>query len=98
VVFIGDRETPLRSRPMGADMRYYFDQRDWEGLSVDDEGMDLRSMEAVQKEATNSMTEVMREVLRWPIRAGEISIEVRDDKGQVMCIRFSIEFEVGRKN
>ncbi len=79
-------------------MRYYFDQRDRDGLSVDDEGMDLRSMEAVQKEAANSMTDAMREFLRWPIRAGEISIEVRDDKGQVMSIRFSIEVEVGRKN
>jgi hypothetical protein len=78
--------------------RYYFDHRDWDGLFVDDEGMELRSMEAVQKEATESMTDAMREVLRWPIRAGGISIEVRDEQGQVMCIRFSIEIEVGRKN
>jgi hypothetical protein len=78
--------------------RYYFDHRDWDGLFVDDEGMELRSMEAVQKEATESMTDAMREVLRWPIRAGGISIEVRDEHGQVMCIRFSIEIEVGRKN
>lgn len=78
--------------------RYYFDHRDWDGLVVDDEGMELRSMEAVQKEATESMTDAMREVLRWPIRAGGISIEVRDERGQVMCIRFSIEIEVGRKN
>jgi hypothetical protein len=79
-------------------VRYYFDQRDWDGLSVDDEGMELRSIEAVQKEATDSMTEAMREVLRWPLRAGGISIEVRDDKGHVMCVRFSVEIEIGRKN
>jgi hypothetical protein len=78
--------------------RYYFDHRDSDGLFVDEEGMELRSMEAVQKEATTSMTDAMREVLRWPIRAGGISVEVRDDKGQVMCIRFSIEIEIGRKN
>jgi hypothetical protein len=33
-----------------------------------------------------------------PIKAGGISIEVRDHKGQVMSVRFSIEIEVGRKN
>lgn len=42
------------------------------------------------------MTDAMREVLRWPITPGETSIEVRDDKGQVMCIRFAIE--IGPKN
>jgi hypothetical protein len=60
--------------------------------------MELRSIEAVQKEATDSITEAMREVLRWPLRAGGISIEVRDDKGHVMCVRFSVEIEIGRKN
>jgi hypothetical protein len=79
-------------------IRYYFDLRDWDGLSVDDEGMKLHSMDAVQKEATDSMTNALRECLRWPIRPGQISIEVRDDKGHVMCIRFAIEIEMGRKN
>lgn len=79
-------------------MRYYFDQRDWDGLFFDDEGTELRSLEAVQKEATDSLADAIREVLRWPIRAGGISIEVRDHKGQVMSVRFSIEIEVGRKN
>jgi hypothetical protein len=79
-------------------VRYYFDHRDLDGLVVDDEGVELRSMVAVQKEATDSMTDALREILRWPIRPGEISIEVRDEKGQVMCIRFSIEMEIGRKN
>jgi hypothetical protein len=78
--------------------RYYFDQRDQDGLAVDDEGVKLHSMDAVQKEATDSMTDALRETLRWPVRPGQISIEVRDDKGQVMCIRFSIEIEIGRKN
>jgi hypothetical protein len=77
-----------------AAVRYYFDHRDWDGLAVDDDGVELRSMEAVQIEAMNSM----REVLRWPLRAGAVSVEVRDDKGQVMSVRFAIEIEVGRKN
>jgi hypothetical protein len=56
-----------------AAVRYYFDHRDWDGLFVDEEGIELRSIEAVQKEATESMTVAMREVLRWPLRAGGIS-------------------------
>jgi hypothetical protein len=44
------------------------------------------------------MADAIREMSRWPLKAGEISIEVRDDKGQVMFIRFAIEIEMGRKN
>jgi hypothetical protein len=84
-------------RAMAA-VRYYFDLRDWDGLIVDDEGVKLRSLDAVQKEATESMTDALRECLRWPIRPGQISVEVRDNKGQVMCVRFAIEIEIGRKN
>jgi hypothetical protein len=58
----------------------------------------MRSMDTVRKEASKSMTEAIREMSRWPLRAGEISIEVRDDKGQVMFFRFAIEIEIGRKN
>lgn len=81
-----------------AAVRYYFDLRDWDGLIVDDEGLNLRSLDAVQKEATEAMTDALRECLRWPIRPGQISVEVRDNKGQVMCVRFAIEIEIGRKN
>jgi hypothetical protein len=78
--------------------RYYFGLRDQDGLAVDDEGLELHSMESVQKEASRSMTEAIREMSRWPLKAGDISIEVRDEKGQVMFIRFAIEIEIGRKN
>jgi hypothetical protein len=88
----------LGRRPAVAAVRYYFDLRDWDGLIVDDEGVKLRTLDAVQKEATDSMTDALRECLRWPIRPGQISVEVRDNEGQVMCVRFSIEIEIGRKN
>lgn len=79
-------------------VRYYFDQRDWDGLSVDDEGMEFHSMDAVQKQASDAVAAALREALRWPIRPGHISIEVRDAKGHVMSVRFSVEIEIGRKN
>jgi hypothetical protein len=78
--------------------RYYFDLRDQDGLAVDDEGLELHSMECVQKEASKSMTDAIREMSRWPLKTGETSIEVRDENGQVMFIRFAIEIEIGRKN
>jgi hypothetical protein len=43
------------------------------------------------------MADAIREMSRWPLKAG-VSIEVRDEKGQVMFIRFAIEIEIGRKN
>ena len=44
-----------------------------------------------------SKADAIREMSRWPLKAG-VSIEVRDEKGQVMFIRFAIEIEIGRKN
>jgi hypothetical protein len=38
--------------------RYYFDVRDDDNLQTDDEGRDFSSVEAVQEEATVSLTEL----------------------------------------
>jgi hypothetical protein len=39
-------------------------------------------MACAQKEASNSMADAIREMSRWPLKAGEISIQVRDKKGK----------------
>lgn len=78
--------------------RYYFDLRDQDGLVVDDEGMDLSDMDAVETEAKQAMVDAARETLVGPIRAGETAIEVRDDVGHVMRVRFEIAIEIDRKN
>ena len=76
---------------------YYFDLRDGEELIVDDEGMELRDMRAVQEEAARSMMDAARDAVLSQ-NAGslaQISIEVRDANGAVMRMGFS--FEIARK-
>lgn len=77
---------------------YYFDLRDGDVLAVDEEGMELRDMQAVQEEAARSMADAARDAV-LSLSAGSLahmSVEVRDDDGPVMRVRFS--FEVDRRN
>jgi hypothetical protein len=77
--------------------RYYFDVIDKQGVAFDDEGLVLRDMQAAQKEAARSMADAARdEVIRQPPGAlTQMSIQVRDDDGPIMRVRFS--FEMDRK-
>ncbi|UFW46394.1 MULTISPECIES: DUF6894 family protein [Bradyrhizobium] len=77
--------------------RYYFDLVDEEGLVVDEEGLEFTDMEGVEREATQAMADAARESLHRPIKPGEAAIEVRDDTGPVMRVRFTIEIERLRK-
>jgi hypothetical protein len=44
--------------------RYYFDLRDSEGLSVDEEGLELQDVQAVQEEAALSLADAAQHGLR----------------------------------
>jgi hypothetical protein len=44
--------------------RYYFDIRDGNGVSLDEEGMELRDMQAVQEEAARSLADMARDEVR----------------------------------
>lgn len=74
--------------------RYYFDVIDEHGVAVDDEGLVLRGIEAAQ-EAARLMADAARdEVLRQSAGAPtQMSIQVRDDDGPVMLVKFSFEIE-----
>jgi hypothetical protein len=78
--------------------RYYFDLRDFHGLFVDEEGMELRDVNRAQEEAARALGDMARDALRAPARVQihEMAINVRDDAGPVMHVRFS--FEIERKN
>jgi hypothetical protein len=71
---------------------YHFDLRDGEELIVDDEGMELSDMRAVQEEAARSMMDSARDAVLSQSAGSlaRISIEVRDD-GAVMSMGFSLE-------
>lgn len=77
--------------------RYYLDVMDDRGLLVDDEGVEFRDPDAVQEEAARSLAEMARDAARTtkggPIQ--RMAIEVRDDTGPVMNVRFV--FEIDRK-
>jgi hypothetical protein len=77
--------------------RYYFDVIDEHGVAIDDEGLVLRDMQAAEQEAARSMADAARdEVLRQSAGAPtQMSIQVRDDDGPVMLVKFS--FEIDRK-
>ena len=78
-----------------ADMRYYFDLVDHEGIAIDEEGMELPSIESVQEEAARSLVDMARDDFRPKHEsARELAIRVRDDVGPVLQLKFT--FEVGR--
>jgi hypothetical protein len=76
---------------------YYFDVRDDGDLSVDDLGMDLRDIEAVQVEAMRSLGDMARDAIRSPeynvSQKRRMAIEVRDGSGPVLHARFTVEVE-----
>jgi hypothetical protein len=74
--------------------RYYFDLRDSEGLAVDEEGLELQDLAAVQEEAALSLAEAVRHGLRRSDgELDQVSIEVRTENGLFMRVNFSFNFE-----
>jgi hypothetical protein len=76
--------------------RYYFDLRDETGVALDEEGLELGSLRAVQAEAAKSLADMARDaVLASPLRGGRrtMAIDVRDGDGPVMQVTFSFEIE-----
>ncbi len=74
--------------------RYYFDMREGEETALDEEGMELRTMEAVQEEAARSLADMARDAIRRRSPDGaenRMSIEVRDKAGPVMQVKFTFE-------
>jgi hypothetical protein len=73
--------------------RYYFDLRDDDGLTIDDEGIELPDLRAVRYEASRSVVDAARHVLLRPTRPTEVAVEVRDESGPVMRMRFMIDIK-----
>ena len=68
---------------------YYFDFRDANGLTRDDEGYDLPDLAAAQWEAVLSLVEQSRKTsTTFPEFLNDLEIDVRDDTGPVMKVTF----------
>ncbi|WP_035730396.1 MULTISPECIES: DUF6894 family protein [Bradyrhizobium] len=50
-------------------------------------------MDAVEREAARTMADAAAENFQLPIKPSEASIEVRDDAGPLMQVRFTVEIE-----
>lgn len=76
---------------------YFFDLRDGAELLPDEEGMELRNMEAVQEEAARALAGLAGDSMRNydGSQSHRMVIEVRDHVGCVMTVKFY--FEITRK-
>jgi hypothetical protein len=80
--------------------RYYFDLREADELAVDDEGLELPTLQAVQIEAARSLVDMARHAV-WTkaetLTGHRMAIEVRDTTGPVLQARFTFELEHQRQ-
>ncbi|MTV16704.1 hypothetical protein FDV58_16700 [Bradyrhizobium elkanii] len=80
--------------------RYYFDLCDNAGNIVDEEGLDLRDIEAVQDEAARALGGMARDAAAILHGGGaeQMEIAVRDESGPVMTVRFAFEISRERRS
>jgi hypothetical protein len=75
--------------------RYYFDLLDDEGVFIDEEGLELSSLRAVQVEAAKSLADMARDAVHGSqdLSKRYMAIGVRNEAGPVMQVRFDFEVE-----
>jgi hypothetical protein len=76
--------------------RYYFDVRDNDELAIDEEGLVLPTLQAVQIEAARSLVDIAKYAV-WEkaetVLGHRMAVEVRDDNGPVLQAKFTFELE-----
>ena len=75
--------------------RYYFDIREGDEFAPDDEGLELSTIQAVQEEAARSLADMARDAVRKRHDGAghQMAIEVRDDNGPVLNVKFTFEID-----
>lgn len=66
---------------------YYFDIRDGQALSVDEEGLILANQRAAEIEAVLSLADTAKDLVP-SASSSSLAIEVRDDKGPIFRVAF----------
>jgi hypothetical protein len=72
--------------------RYFFDIRDGDEVALDEEGMVLSDIQAVQEEAARSLADIAKDAACGSSSQGighRIAIEVRDDARPVLQAKFT---------
>ena len=71
--------------------RFYFDVSEGPKFSPDEDGFDLDSLEAAEREATQTLIQLGRD---WLPRAHDVSIQIRDEQHcQVLAVSIAIKVE-----
>lgn len=75
--------------------RYYFDLHDHDGLTMDENGLELPSLMAVQAEAAKALADMARDTAHDLDDNSKhfMAIQVRDNSGPVMQVKFTFEVE-----
>jgi len=74
--------------------RYYFDIREGDEIFPDEEGLELSTIEKVQEEAARSLADMARDAVRTlGASSQQMSIEVGDDSGPVLQLKFTFAVE-----
>ena len=74
--------------------RYYFDIREGDEIFSDEEGLELSTIEKVQEEAARSLADMARDAVRTlGASSQQMSIEVGDDSGPVLQLKFTFAVE-----
>ena len=75
---------------------YFFDVRNGEALAIDAQGLDLPDIETALEEATLSLAEMAKDASRQRARSfsgSRMAVEIRDEKGPVLCVKLSLNVE-----
>ena len=71
--------------------RFYFDVSEGPKFMPDEEGFDLDSLDAAEREATRTLVQLGRD---WLPRAHDVSIQIRDERHcQVLAVSLAIKVE-----
>ncbi|WFT91251.1 hypothetical protein QA633_23015 [Bradyrhizobium barranii] len=74
--------------------RYYFDLIEGDEIFPDEEGLELSTIAKVQEEAARSLADRARDAVRTlGGDSQQLSIEVRDDSGPVLHLKFTFAVE-----
>ncbi|WP_309296303.1 DUF6894 family protein [Bradyrhizobium sp. Ce-3] len=75
--------------------RYYFDLRDGCGLAIDEEGLEMPDLAAVQEEAARALADMIRDSVRGQ-NLDRAAVEVRDHNGPILEV--GIAWRILRSN
>lgn len=75
--------------------RYYFDLRDGCGLAIDEEGLEMPDLAAVQEEAARALADMIRDSIHGH-NLDRVAIEVRDGNGPILEV--AIAWRICRLN